>query len=494
LGPTAPSGAVVAAKASQRSIADDEEESATKPKRKANRLSASGSDETTGPDTNVKRKKSNSIANKSISSNNETNDETDDDGGGQKESGPGMRSSVTDSDPSEKVSKSGNITFNDLDTDRVVDVKYAYGGKIHNYRAKIIQMNREEQKVFVHYLGWNSRYDEWIKVNRVLRIIEEASSSANKRKRKTSKNKGSGHKETLPIQPEIQPVSSPSQLLTEAKSSPTHKTIALLKSACRSEASSLQRSLSCTSTCSSEQSKEEGCQSKADEVSSVKTGNSDLSISAVSPVSSAYMSKSTDRVESDEQNNKEIECLSNSDELLIRPANAIAPEAGDVGLTALLSIKEELVDAETASTPFDMKLTLPDEHNASFSSADQEEFRKSPRKAAANSRKNSINNNDSLNSSKRSINSSRKNSVDSVRKASTEFNGRAVDISTEIEVSFLEDNEFLSSSNSALVTFDIGKVPLSLEKKSNLLLFFLSGIYFKSQLIFFVKKMPKRRK
>jgi len=194
------------------------------------------------------------------------------------------------------------------------------------------------------------------------------------------------------------------------------------------------------------------------------------------------MSKLTDRVESDEQNNKEIECLSNSDELLIRPANAIASEAAEVGLTALLSIKEELVDAETASTPFDMKLTLPDEHNASFSSADQEELRKSPRKATGNSRKNSINNNDSLNSSKRSINSSRKNSVDSVRKASTEFNGKAVDISAEIEVSFLEDNEFLSSSSSALVTFDIGKVPLSLEKKSNILVYlrdlFQESIYF----------------
>ncbi len=444
--------------------ADDEEESTVKSKRKANRLSVSGSDETVSHDMNSKRKKSNSITNKSISSNNETNDETDED-----IHGPGMRSLANHNDSSEKISKSGNITFNDLDTDRVVDVKYAYGGKIHNYRAKIIQLNKEEQKVFVHYLGWNSRYDEWIKVNRVLRIIEEA--GGNKRKHKTSKIKSSGNtsnKDNLSIQPDIQPVSSPSQLSTEPipglKSSPTNKPIALIKSSNKNELS-LQRSLSCTSTCSSDQSKDE-CQSK------FEVRNCDSSVYGhPSPVYTNFRSKSTDKAGLDE--NKDVECLSNGESLgtgvseakaeAVLKANSVVTDAGDVSLTALLSIKEELIDTLTASTPLDMKLSLPDEQNASFSSADQDELRRSPKKLTANSRKNSVNNSESLNSSRRSLNNSRKNSVDSVKKPTG--------MSSEIEVSFVEDNELLSNSNSALVTFDIGKVPSSLEKKSNFFIF-----------------------
>ena len=71
-----------------------------KVKRKASRQSVSGSEDA---HETIKRKKSNSITNKSISSNNETNDETDED----KDLGPGSRSTsiIIDNDSSEKYVK-----------------------------------------------------------------------------------------------------------------------------------------------------------------------------------------------------------------------------------------------------------------------------------------------------------------------------------------------------------------------------------------------------
>ena len=72
----------------------------------------------------------------------------------------------------------------DLEIDRVVDVKYAYTSKVYNYKAKILQINHSDKKILVHYLGWNSRHDEWVKLNRILRVLSEDYNSSNKRRRK----------------------------------------------------------------------------------------------------------------------------------------------------------------------------------------------------------------------------------------------------------------------------------------------------------------------
>ena len=64
----------------------------------------------------------------------------------------------------------------------MVDVKYVSGSQKYDYRAKVVQINHDNQTCYVHYSGWNTRYDEWIKVDRIQRIINQETHSSKRRK------------------------------------------------------------------------------------------------------------------------------------------------------------------------------------------------------------------------------------------------------------------------------------------------------------------------
>jgi hypothetical protein len=51
-----------------------------------------------------------------------------------------------------------NLTINDLEANKLVDVKYGGNQKQQMYRAKIVQINTDNNTILVHYLGWNNRY------------------------------------------------------------------------------------------------------------------------------------------------------------------------------------------------------------------------------------------------------------------------------------------------------------------------------------------------
>lgn len=479
---------------------DDDDDEEPKGKRKVSRLSVSGSEDAMYESGKkiAKRKKSGGPSNKSISSNNETNDETDDD----KDTGSlGNPSSVSrstsidrnnDTDPNEKEAKTSNITFSDLVLERVIDVKYSHAGKMHNYRAKIIQMNKDDQKVLVHYLGWNSRYDEWIKTKRIVRLLSE-DYTCSRRKKKNNKD--------LSIQPDIQPVSSPVQSnepapSTQIKSSPKYKAITQLKLSTQAEP--FNRSLSCTSTCSSEQSKEESDASATEKISNeskikktlikteenlvplqlnltMKTRNSDSSGSGSSTYS--YRNRSCDKADSDDQNISKASNISENSNQLSADNEDMSVKKIEVKLeknvksdltenteniTSIVSIKEEVMDIDLAlpQTPEKISKTDVFNQNVSFSSIEQGELisKKSPKKDLNTSRKNSLNDSDS----RKSLVDSRKNSisdkpVDSPKKEDSKPLSQVVSesVSSQIELSFADTETAFATASSKFVAFDI---------------------------------------
>lgn len=65
-----------------------------------------------------------------------------------------------------------------------VRVKYGNGKQHKKYEAKVLKIEREngERKYFVHYTGWNVRYDEWIKKNKIVEVIENKTGNERKKK------------------------------------------------------------------------------------------------------------------------------------------------------------------------------------------------------------------------------------------------------------------------------------------------------------------------
>lgn len=65
-------------------------------------------------------------------------------------------------------------------------VKVKYGrGRVHKiYEAKVLKVDREngDRKFYVHYTGWNTRYDEWVKKKRIMENVSERSLSGKKKK------------------------------------------------------------------------------------------------------------------------------------------------------------------------------------------------------------------------------------------------------------------------------------------------------------------------
>lgn len=62
-----------------------------------------------------------------------------------------------------------------------IRVKYGKGKQLKVYEAKVMNLVDNEAddpqkiKYFVHYTGWNTRYDEWIKRNRIVEVVSDKS-------------------------------------------------------------------------------------------------------------------------------------------------------------------------------------------------------------------------------------------------------------------------------------------------------------------------------
>ncbi|XP_067119797.1 AT-rich interactive domain-containing protein 4A-like isoform X2 [Centruroides vittatus] len=65
-------------------------------------------------------------------------------------------------------------------------VKVKYGrGRVHKiYEAKVLKVDREngDRKFYVHYTGWNTRYDEWVKKKRIMENVSEKNINGKKKK------------------------------------------------------------------------------------------------------------------------------------------------------------------------------------------------------------------------------------------------------------------------------------------------------------------------
>lgn len=74
-----------------------------------------------------------------------------------------------------------------------IRVKYGKGKQLKVYEAKVLKNNQEHDdsskcQYFVHYTGWNIRYDEWIKRSRIVEVVKDK--SPKRRGGAKSKNKG----------------------------------------------------------------------------------------------------------------------------------------------------------------------------------------------------------------------------------------------------------------------------------------------------------------
>ncbi|XP_077492806.1 uncharacterized protein LOC144103954 isoform X2 [Amblyomma americanum] len=72
-----------------------------------------------------------------------------------------------------------------IDVGDRVKVKYGRARQLKIYEAKVLRIEEEssekkEKKFFVHYTGWNMRYDEWVTKNR---IVENVTDKTSRRKR-----------------------------------------------------------------------------------------------------------------------------------------------------------------------------------------------------------------------------------------------------------------------------------------------------------------------
>ena len=81
-------------------------------------------------------------------------------------------------------------------------VKYGRGRQLKVYEAKVLKIEtdpiKNKRKYFVHYSGWNSRYDEWIKKSRIVTVLRDRSP---RRRSGKLKNKGETLQEISTVPP-----------------------------------------------------------------------------------------------------------------------------------------------------------------------------------------------------------------------------------------------------------------------------------------------------
>ncbi|KAF9600247.1 hypothetical protein IFM89_005071 [Coptis chinensis] len=85
--------------------------------------------------------------------------------------------------------------FNEPKTDQESDfiegekVLAYHGPCIYKAKVQKVELSREEGKYYVHYLGWNKSWDEWVEIDRLLKFTEE-----NIEKQETQNKKQGGDK------------------------------------------------------------------------------------------------------------------------------------------------------------------------------------------------------------------------------------------------------------------------------------------------------------
>ncbi|XP_074603636.1 uncharacterized protein LOC141857108 [Brevipalpus obovatus] len=105
-------------------------------------------------------------------------DEDDFNGDNHDEKGSiGMNDSDTESE-AEYDSKIPTISRDVcVEVDDRIRVKYGKGKVVKIYEAKVLKADNDgdlsKKRYFVHYTGWNTRYDEWIKRNRIVEVVRE---------------------------------------------------------------------------------------------------------------------------------------------------------------------------------------------------------------------------------------------------------------------------------------------------------------------------------
>uniref|UniRef100_A0A4W6G6P9 AT-rich interactive domain 4A n=1 Tax=Lates calcarifer TaxID=8187 RepID=A0A4W6G6P9_LATCA len=103
-----------------------------------------------------------------------------------------------DEEEEEAERRRGDRSEDEEDGDSVtgtkVRVKYGRGKtqKIYEAHIKKTDIDNGEQFYLVHYYGWNVRYDEWVKADRIIWPVEKGTK---KRQRKKVKNKDEGEKD-----------------------------------------------------------------------------------------------------------------------------------------------------------------------------------------------------------------------------------------------------------------------------------------------------------
>ena len=181
---------------------DSEEEDEPKPKKKTNRLSVSINDDSfkesaPGSGSGVKRTSSSTQAKAHLGSEANAESETDKDtnsldGTASVRSGNGTAANEsfmhdTDLDTTggggggggsekpfdKKTTNKLGLCIRHLDVNDLVKVKYGSGNQKQVYPAKVMQIDLEKNLILVHYNGWNTRYDEWVKIGRAFKIKGE---------------------------------------------------------------------------------------------------------------------------------------------------------------------------------------------------------------------------------------------------------------------------------------------------------------------------------
>ena len=165
-----------------------------------------------------------------------------------------------------------------------------------------------------------------------------------------------------------------------------------------SKVTPLERSLSCTSTCSSDQSKEES--SDASDKIKTKTAeaikieavlplfdirNSDSPASSLASSTYSFNSKLEPETESTKSLNSSQNTQSTNETFPSKLEETKQDQSDAINPTPLLSIKEEIIETDQNEIELEIS-SKTDEINASFSSVDDSSPKKSPKKGPNSSR------------------------------------------------------------------------------------------------------------
>ncbi|XP_051253874.1 LOW QUALITY PROTEIN: AT-rich interactive domain-containing protein 4A [Dicentrarchus labrax] len=134
------------------------------------------------------RRRSNRRMDDSEKGSEEEEDDDEDDDEEEEEEGEEMEVERSREDRSEDEEDEDSLTGTK------VRVKYGRGKtqKIYEAHIKKTDVDNGEQFYLVHYYGWNVRYDEWVKADRIIWPVEKGTK---KRQRKKVKNKDESEKE-----------------------------------------------------------------------------------------------------------------------------------------------------------------------------------------------------------------------------------------------------------------------------------------------------------